>query len=66
MIIFSLLRKLRNPRNRLHMHMFGSFIMRASMSILKNWLFIDGVGMSWDIVIVDEQTTFIKEKIVIC
>ncbi|XP_044020724.1 secretin receptor-like isoform X3 [Aphidius gifuensis] len=63
MIIFSLLRKLRNPRNRLHMHMFGSFIMRASMSILKNWLFIDGVGMSWDMVIVDDQTTFIKEKI---
>lgn len=44
------------------MHMFASFVMRATMSILKNWLFIDGIGLSWDIITIDDQSTFIKER----
>lgn len=63
-------RKLRNPRNRLHMHLFASFIMRAFMALLKDWLFVDGVGLAWDVVSVDGKSTFIKEhnvnKIIFC
>ncbi|XP_043287726.1 parathyroid hormone 2 receptor-like isoform X2 [Venturia canescens] len=62
MVVFSLLRKLRNPRNRLHMHLFASFIMRAFMALLKDWLFVDGIGLAWDVVTVDGRSTFIKER----
>ncbi|XP_072754458.1 secretin receptor isoform X2 [Anoplolepis gracilipes] len=62
MVVFSLLRKLRNPRNRLHMHLFVSFIMRAFMALLKNWIFIDGIGMSWNVVFVDGNSVFINER----
>ncbi|XP_011685564.1 PREDICTED: secretin receptor [Wasmannia auropunctata] len=61
MVVFSLLRKLRNPRNRLHMHLFASFIMRAFMALLKDWSFIDGIGLAWDIVVVDGKAAFIRE-----
>ncbi|XP_024872610.1 parathyroid hormone 2 receptor-like isoform X2 [Temnothorax curvispinosus] len=62
MVVFSLLRKLRNPRNRLHMHLFASFIMRAFMALLKDWSFIDGIGLAWDVVFVDGQSAFIRER----
>lgn len=55
-------RKLRNPRNRLHMHLFASFIMRAFMALLKDWSFIDGIGLAWDVVFVDGKTAFIRER----
>ncbi|KAG5326085.1 PTH1R protein, partial [Acromyrmex heyeri] len=61
MVVFSLLRKLRNPRNRLHMHLFASFIMRAFMALLKDWSFIGGIGLTWNVVFVDENA-FIKEE----
>jgi len=54
-------RKLRNPRNRLHMHLFASFIMRAFMALLKDWSFIDGIGLAWDVVFVDGKSAFIRE-----
>ncbi|XP_034180457.1 secretin receptor [Osmia lignaria lignaria] len=62
MIIFSLLRKLRNPRNRLHMHLFASFIMRAFMALIRDWIFVDGVGLAVDVVYVDEKNAFIKQR----
>ncbi|KAK2575950.1 hypothetical protein KPH14_007312 [Odynerus spinipes] len=62
MIVFTVLRKLRNPRNRLHMHLFTSFIMRAFMALLKESVFVDGIGLAWDIVIVDGNSVFIKER----
>lgn len=58
----SLCRKLRNPRNRLHMHLFVSFIMRAFMALLKDWIFIDGIGMAWNVVFVDRNNAFINER----
>ncbi|KAG5312952.1 PTH1R protein, partial [Pseudoatta argentina] len=61
MVVFSLLRKLRNPRNKLHMHLFASFIMRAFMALLKDWSFIGGIGLTWNVVFVDENA-FIKEE----
>ncbi|XP_014487994.1 PREDICTED: secretin receptor-like [Dinoponera quadriceps] len=60
MVIFSSLRKLWNPRNKLHMHLFASFIMRAFTALLKYWIFIDGIGLSWDFFI-DGKIVFIKE-----
>ncbi|XP_076621648.1 secretin receptor [Colletes latitarsis] len=62
MIVFSLLRKLRNPRNRLHMHLFASFIMRASMALIRDWIFVDGVGLAVDVVYVDGKDAFIKQR----
>lgn len=38
--------------------------MRAFMAILKDWLFVDGLGLAWDVV-VDGENTFIKERNVI-
>ncbi|EZA47641.1 Secretin receptor [Ooceraea biroi] len=61
MMIFSYLRKLRNPRNRLHMHLFVSFIMRAFMALLKDWVFVEGIGLAWDVVFVG-TSAFIKER----
>ncbi|XP_046753376.1 secretin receptor-like [Diprion similis] len=60
-VIFSLLRKLRNPRNRLHMHLFVSFIMRAFMTLLKDSVFVEGIGIAWDVVMVDGENAFIQE-----
>jgi hypothetical protein len=41
----ALFRKLRCPRNTLHMHLFVSFMLRAFMALLKDSLFIDGIGL---------------------
>ncbi|XP_053997253.1 secretin receptor-like [Hylaeus anthracinus] len=62
MVVFSLLRKLRNPRNRLHMHLFSSFIMRAFMALIRDWIFVDGVRFAVDVVYVDGKDAFIKER----
>ncbi|XP_076656112.1 vasoactive intestinal polypeptide receptor 2 [Halictus rubicundus] len=62
MIIFSLLRKLRNPRNRLHMHLFASFIMRAFMALIRDWIFDDGIGLAVDVIYVDGKDAFIKQR----
>jgi hypothetical protein len=43
-------RKLRCPRNMLHLHLFVSFIMRAFMALLKDVLFVGGVGLRMDVV----------------
>lgn len=37
-------RKLRCQRNMLHLHLFASFIMRALMAVLKDVLFVSGIG----------------------
>ncbi|XP_032667230.1 parathyroid hormone/parathyroid hormone-related peptide receptor-like isoform X3 [Odontomachus brunneus] len=39
-------RKLRCPRNILHMHLFASFMMRAFMALLKDILFVSGIGLA--------------------
>jgi hypothetical protein len=43
-------RKLRCPRNMLHLHLFVSFITRAFMALLKDLLFVGGVGLRMDVV----------------
>ncbi|XP_071451888.1 uncharacterized protein [Hetaerina americana] len=49
-VIMASIKKLRCPRNILHMHLFASFIMRAFMSLLKDSLFIEGIGLSYDVI----------------
>ncbi|ODN02441.1 Secretin receptor [Orchesella cincta] len=44
------IKKLRCPRNTLHMHLFVSFMCRAFMALLKDSLFIEGVGLSQSVV----------------
>jgi len=43
-------RKLRCPRNMLHLHLFVSFIMRAFMALLKDIIFVSGVGLPMNVV----------------
>ncbi|XP_046813173.1 secretin receptor-like [Vespa crabro] len=62
MTVFTVLRKLRNPRNRLHMHLFMSFMMRAFMALLKEWVFVDGIGLAWDIVLANGDGVLIRER----
>lgn len=47
-IILASFKKLRCPRNVLHMHLFVSFILRAAISLLKHRLFIEGLGLPSD------------------
>ncbi|CAL8110522.1 unnamed protein product [Orchesella dallaii] len=44
------IKKLRCPRNTLHMHLFVSFMCRAFMALLKDSLFIEGIGLSQSVV----------------
>ncbi|XP_022235889.1 parathyroid hormone/parathyroid hormone-related peptide receptor-like, partial [Limulus polyphemus] len=50
-LILAFLRKLRCPRNNLHMHLFTSFLMRALMFLLKDALFIAGMGFRSNVVV---------------
>jgi parathyroid hormone receptor 1 len=56
-------RKLRCPRNTLHMHLFASFILRASMGLLKDSLFVEGVGFSSDVVVKGGETYFSQQEV---
>ncbi|KDR09908.1 parathyroid hormone/parathyroid hormone-related peptide receptor-like isoform X2 [Zootermopsis nevadensis] len=47
--ILSTVKKLRCPRNMLHLHLFLSFIMRAFITLLIDILFVKGVGLSKDV-----------------
>nr|CAI5827810.1 unnamed protein product [Callosobruchus analis] len=48
-LIMLLIKKLHCARNILHMNLFGSFIMRAFFYILKDVLFVDGIGLWYDL-----------------
>ncbi|KAG0443482.1 hypothetical protein HPB47_014867, partial [Ixodes persulcatus] len=45
-LILASIKRLRCPRNSLHMHLFISFILRALAFLLKDALFVAGVGLS--------------------
>ncbi|XP_064455064.1 parathyroid hormone/parathyroid hormone-related peptide receptor-like, partial [Ornithodoros turicata] len=44
--ILASIKKLRCPRNSLHMHLFLSFMLRALAVLVKDAIFVDGVGLS--------------------
>ncbi|XP_017778759.1 PREDICTED: glucagon receptor-like isoform X2 [Nicrophorus vespilloides] len=60
-IMFSI-KKLHCPRNKLHMHLFASFIFRAFISLLKHIIFVDGVGLHSDIILKNGQKFFFVDK----
>ena len=55
-------RKLRCPRNKLHMHLFVSFIFRAFTTLLKDSLFVKGVGLPSDFTKKDSEAYFLHEN----
>ncbi|XP_066600877.1 vasoactive intestinal polypeptide receptor 2-like [Prorops nasuta] len=59
--ILAVIKKLRCPRNTLHMHLFVSFMMRAFMALLKDILFVFGIGLSSEIVIKDGESYWLRD-----
>lgn len=49
-IIMFCIKKLHCPRNKLHMHLFASFILRALTSLIKDISFIAGLGLPWNLI----------------
>ncbi|XP_029159919.1 vasoactive intestinal polypeptide receptor 2-like [Nylanderia fulva] len=62
MIVLCSLGKLRNPRRKLNMHLFVSFMMKTLMTILKDWIFIDELGMAWDVIFANEYSAVIHKR----
>lgn len=60
--ILAAIKKLRCSRNILHMHLFVSFVMRAFMALLKDLLFVSGIGLADAVIKVDESYWLINEK----
>ncbi|KAK6631331.1 hypothetical protein RUM44_005857 [Polyplax serrata] len=60
-IILFTCRKLYCPRNTLHLHLFVSFIMRAFVTFLKEFLFEQGVGLKSDFVVRNGTKYFVEE-----
>lgn len=58
-IIMFCIKKLHCPRNRLHMHLFASFILRAMTSLIKDVAFIEGLGLPWNLKRENDEYTFI-------
>ncbi|XP_039302340.1 secretin receptor isoform X2 [Solenopsis invicta] len=60
--ILATIKKLRCPRNILHMHLFVSFVMRAFMALLKDMLFVSGIGLADAVIKVNEDFWVLDEK----
>ncbi|CAC5389829.1 PTHR1 [Mytilus coruscus] len=54
-------RRLRCPRNIIHIHLFISFILRASISFMKENLLVNGTGFPSDIREINGNLEFITE-----
>nr|KAG5704100.1 hypothetical protein BaRGS_017604 [Batillaria attramentaria] len=52
------LRKLHCPRNTIHLNLFASFILRATMSFMKENLLVEGLGFHSDVIETDDGIQF--------
>uniref|UniRef100_A0A1B6MKS4 G-protein coupled receptors family 2 profile 2 domain-containing protein n=1 Tax=Graphocephala atropunctata TaxID=36148 RepID=A0A1B6MKS4_9HEMI len=57
--IFATFKRLRCPRNKLHMHLFVSFMLRAFFTLLKDSLFVKGIGLPSDFTVKDGVSYFV-------
>ncbi|XP_018568225.1 parathyroid hormone/parathyroid hormone-related peptide receptor [Anoplophora glabripennis] len=55
------IQRLHCPRNKLHINLFVSFIMRCFMSILKDGLFVSGTALVYETEYINGEPKFIKD-----
>ncbi|KAF7272188.1 parathyroid hormone/parathyroid hormone-related peptide receptor-like [Rhynchophorus ferrugineus] len=55
LIIFINIKRLHCERNKLHMHLFISYILRASSFVLKDMLFVEGAALFSDVEYINDE-----------
>lgn len=55
-------RRLKNTKNKLHIQLFLSFIFRALMYLLKEYVIVDGISTTADIILVNGMLAYVKEN----
>ncbi|XP_015601323.1 parathyroid hormone/parathyroid hormone-related peptide receptor isoform X2 [Cephus cinctus] len=61
--ILATIKKLRCPRNILHMHLFASFMTRAFMALMKDVVLVIGVGLASDVLVKDGETYWLGDDV---
>lgn len=57
-----MVRKLHCPRNTIHLNLFASFILRASVSFMKENLLVSGLGFPSDVIQTPDSVFFMKQN----
>ncbi|XP_076236933.1 vasoactive intestinal polypeptide receptor 2 isoform X2 [Calliopsis andreniformis] len=60
--ILAVIKKLRCPRNMLHMHLFASFMLRAFMALMKDIVFVSGIALASDVMIKNGKTYWLVDE----
>lgn len=60
--ILTVIKKLRCPRNILHMHLFASFMFRAFMALMKDIVFVSGIALASDVIIKNGKIYWLVDK----